>query len=288
MVAVLVTGGNGQLGHALRKKAVAFTGMDVHFFTSSELDITDPDAIEKAFSEFHPDYIVNTAAYTAVDKAESEPETAFAINAEGVGNLAQACRKHNAVLLHVSTDFVFRGDKDFPYSEEDETDPQGVYGSSKLEGEKKAATWEKHFIIRTSWVYSEFGTNFMKTMLRLGHERDTLGVVDDQMGTPTNANDLAEAMLSIIEKHSKSAVQPYGIYNYSNQGQCSWYEFAGKIFEKSGTDIALRRISTSEYPTPARRPPFSVLSKDKIQKAFGLEIKSWQESLSGLLDKMST
>ncbi len=228
------------------------------------------------FTKNQPDYCINAAAYTAVDKAESEPEKAHLINEIGAKNLAEVCKEHNTILLHVSTDFVFDGNKQSPYNESDLPNPTGVYGQTKRDGEIAIQqTWEKHFIIRTSWVYSQFGHNFMKTMLRLASERDRLSVVDDQIGTPTNAVDLADALIKII----KSNQNAFGIYNFSNEGQCSWFDFAKKIFEINNININLQPIPTSGFPTPAKRPSYSVLDKAKIKNTFGMEIKSWDESL---------
>jgi dTDP-4-dehydrorhamnose reductase len=210
------------------------------------------------------------------------------INVTGAENLAKACKENNTVLLHISTDFVFDGTATKPYTEEDFPNPTGVYGQTKLNGEKAIqAILEKHFIIRTSWVYSQFGNNFMKTMLRLGAERDTLSVVDDQIGTPTNAVDLAEVLVSIIlTDNRRSTTDDFGIYNFSNEGQCSWYDFAKKIFEINNIKIDLQAISTRSYPTPAKRPYYSVLDKSKIKEVFGSEIskevRDWEESLKNI------
>jgi len=273
---VLVTGANGQLGQSLQSICGNYPEFTFVFCSSQELDITNLDSCQSVYKKYKPDYCINAAAYTAVDKAESEPEKAYLINVIGAKNLAEVCKEINTVLIHISTDFVFDGSKTKPYTEEDVPNPTGVYGQSKLEGEIEIKkTWEKHFIVRTSWVYSQFGNNFMKTMLRLASERDTLSVVNDQIGTPTNAVDLANALVTII----KSNKEDYGIYNYSNEGQCSWYDFAQKIFEVNNININLLPIPTSNYPTPAKRPKYSVLDKSKIKDVFGLEIKKWEELL---------
>ncbi|HEX8575609.1 MAG TPA: dTDP-4-dehydrorhamnose reductase [Flavobacterium sp.] len=281
---VLITGANGQLGQAIQSIAQQYPAINFIFCSSQELDITKEEAINTLFLEVKPDFCINTAAYTAVDKAESEPEKAHLINAVGPGNLAAICKKTNTTLLHISTDFVFDGQATTPYSEKATTNPQSVYGQTKLDGEKAVqAVWEKHFIIRTSWVYSQFGANFMKTMLRLGAERDSLSVVNDQIGTPTNAVDLAEAIIEII-KHTQNLKSEtlnlksiYGIYNFSNEGQCSWYDFAKKIFEVNMVQINLLPIATIDYPTPAKRPKYSVLEKTKIKETFGINIKNWDK-----------
>ncbi|WP_296146224.1 dTDP-4-dehydrorhamnose reductase [uncultured Flavobacterium sp.] len=286
---VLVTGGSGQLGQSLQFVADKYPQIQFHFLSSSELNIADKENCIARFSELKPDYCINAAAYTAVDKAESETEKAHLINVQGAKNLAETCQEFDATLIHISTDFVFDGNKNTPYTEEDLTNPTSVYGQTKLDGEKEIqAIWEKHFIIRTSWLYSQFANNFMKTMIRLGKEKDALSVVSDQIGTPTNAVDLAEAVVKIIEKTENTKGQTYdleslyGIYHFSNEGQCSWYDFAKEIFEINGIEIDLKPIPTSSYPTPAKRPGYSVLDKSKIKSNFQLEIKDWKESLNFL------
>lgn len=273
---VLVTGANGQLGQSLQFIASKYPELHFVFFSSSDLDITSLEGCEAVFSKIKPNYCINAAAYTAVDKAESEPEKAHLINVVGAQNLAEACKKNNTVLLHISTDFVFDGNKNSPYSEDDTPNPTGIYGQTKLDGEKAIqSVFEKYYIIRTSWVYSQFGNNFMKTMLRVASERDSISVVNDQIGTPTNAVDLADALAKIIISNKNA----FGVYNFSNEGQCSWYGFAKKIFEINNINIELKQIPTSAYPTPAKRPAYSVLDKTKIKTAFGIEIKNWEESL---------
>lgn len=279
---VLVTGANGQLGQAIQSIAGNFLEIDFVFCISSELNITDTTNCESVFEKFKPNFCINAAAYTAVDKAESEPEKAYAINVIGVQNLAEVCKMYDTVLLHVSTDFVFDGLANEPYLEEDVPNPTGVYGVTKLQGEQAIQnTWEKHFIIRTSWVYSKFANNFMKTMLRLASEKVSLSVVSDQIGTPTNAVDLAACLLKIINTQhlTRNNQHPFGIYNFSNEGQCTWYDFAAEIFRINNISIDLQPIPTSAYPTPAKRPPYSVLDKTKIKEVFGIEIKNWEESL---------
>ena len=281
---VLITGAGGQLGQSLQFIAPNYPAIQFVFCDSSTLDITNLNNIKEFFKQFKPDYCINAAAYTAVDKAESEPEKAYLINVVGAKNLAAVCKEFDTILLHISTDFVFDGSKETPYTEKDIPNPTGVYGQTKLEGEKAIQqTWEKHFIIRTSWVYSQFGNNFMKTMLRLASERDKLSVVNDQIGTPTNAIDLAEVLVKIITEHSKLNTEHFGIYNFSNEGQCSWYFFAKKIFEFNNIKINLEPIPTTSFPTPAKRPGYSVLDKSKIKNTFGPEIlgevKYWETSL---------
>ena len=278
---VLVTGAGGQLGQSLQFIAKKYPEINFVFCDSKKLDITNKFAAEAVFNKTKPDFCINAAAYTAVDKAEVEYEKANLINVTGPKNLAEICKHHNTILLHVSTDFVFDGIKKTPYNEIDNTNPNGVYGQTKLDGELAIqAIWNKHFIIRTSWVYSQFGNNFMKTMLRLASERESLYVVNDQIGTPTNAIDLAEVLIKIIiTTKNKPTNYNFGIYNFSNEGQCSWYDFAKKIFEFNKIKIDLKPILTTEFPTPAKRPKFSVLDKFKIKTAFDIQIKTWEESL---------
>jgi dTDP-4-dehydrorhamnose reductase len=228
------------------------------------------------FERLKPDFCVNAAAYTAVDKAENEPEKAALINVTGAKNLAEICKAFNATLIHISTDFVFDGSKQSPYSETDATNPQGVYGQTKLLGERAIEnTGGKYYIVRTSWLYSQFGANFMKTMLRLASERDSLNIVNDQIGTPTHAVDLAHAIAKII----LSTKHEYGLYHYSNEGVASWYDFAKKIFEINNVKIDVNPIPTSQFPTPAKRPAYSVLDKSKIKRVFGVSVRDWQTSL---------
>lgn len=278
---VLVTGSAGQLGQSLQFIAPNYPEIQFVFCSSSTLDISNLNNVKQIFKQFEPHFCINAAAYTAVDKAENEAEKAHLINVIGARNIAEVCKEYNTILLHVSTDFVFDGNKQTPYNEEDLPNPTGIYGKTKLEGEIEIQKiWAKHFIVRTSWVYSQFGNNFMKTMLRLALERDTISVVNDQIGTPTNAVDLAEGLIKIITEHLKLNTEHfYGIYNFSNEGQCSWYDFAKKIFEINNVTIDLKSIPTSSFPTPAKRPSFSVLDKTKIKKTFALDIKNWEESL---------
>ena len=278
---ILVTGANGQLGWELGQLAASYPQYEFIFTDRSVIDLSKPDTLAAIINEMAPDAIINTAAYTAVDKAESDTEKAYTINVTGVANIAKACQQNHTVLLHISTDFVFDGTKTSPYTEDDIPNPLGVYGQTKLDGEKAIqTTWQKHFIIRTSWVYSQFGNNFMKTMLRLASERESLSVVNDQIGTPTNAVDLAEVLIKLIQSSNHSS--SFGIYNFSNEGVCSWYDFAKEIFRINNISINLQPIPSSAYPTPAQRPAYSVLDKSKIKSVFGVEIKDWKESLSSV------
>lgn len=278
---VAVTGASGQLGQSLQFIAKNYPEITFHFYNSSELNVTDLEKCKTIFSKMKPDFCINAAAYTAVDKAENEPEKAYSINVTGAENLAKVCKEFDTVLVHISTDFVFDGKASKPYTEKDVPDPTGVYGQTKLDGEKAIQKiLEKHFIIRTSWVYSQFGNNFMKTMLRLGVERDSLSIVNDQIGTPTNAVDLAKALMTIILSYNRQpTTNNFGIFHFSNEGQCSWYDFAKKIFEIHKIEIDLHPIPTSSYPTPAKRPSYSVLDKCKIKEFFGIEVRDWEESL---------
>jgi dTDP-4-dehydrorhamnose reductase len=277
---VLVTGANGQLGQSLQFIAKNYPELHFIFCSSSDLDITNLESCQAVFLKIKPNYCINAAAYTAVDKAESEPEKANLINVIGPKNLAVVCKEFSSVLLHISTDFVFDGSKNIPYNETDIPNPTGVYGQTKLDGENAIqAVFENYYIIRTSWVYSQFGNNFMKTMLRLASERDSISVVNDQIGTPTNAVDLAECLVKIITSNSHLPSSNFGIYNFSNEGQCSWYDFAKEIFKINKIEIDLKPIPTSSFPTPAKRPKYSVLDKTKIKSTFGLEIKNWELSL---------
>lgn len=278
---VLVTGAGGQLGQSIQFIAGNYPNIEFVFCSSTDLDITNLENCDQFFAESKPDFCINAAAYTAVDKAETEIEKAHLINVNGAQNLAEVCEKLGTTLLHISTDFVFDGQKQLPYLETDKTNPTSVYGQTKLDGEKAIQeVLDNYFIIRTSWVYSQFGNNFMKTMLRLGRERTSLSIVNDQIGTPTNAVDLAEVLIKIISSNFQLPTSNYGIYNFSNEGNCSWFDFAKKILEINQINIDLQPIPTTSYPTPAERPKYSVLDKSKIKTTFGIEIKSWEESLN--------
>lgn len=253
---ILVTGANGQLGQSVLKVASKYPNLSFVYCDSSQLDITNLESCKQVFAKYNPDFCINTAAYTAVDKAESEPEKAFAVNVTGAQNLALVCKEFDAVLLHVSTDFVFDGENTKPYKTTDKTNPINVYGETKLKGEIAIQNiWGKHFIVRTSWVYSEFGNNFKKTMLRLAETRDEISVVNDQIGRPTYAPNLADFLISKIIFEDKN----YGLYNFSDAKICSWYEFAVDIFKENNVSIKVNPIPASQYPTPAKRPKYSVL-----------------------------
>jgi dTDP-4-dehydrorhamnose reductase len=273
---VLVTGASGQLGQAIQFIAPSYNDYQFIFASSQDLDITNQEQVNSFFETNTIDFCINAAAYTAVDKAESEPEKAYAINVLGPKNLSQACKKHKVKLIHISTDFVFDGSSKRPYLETDKTSPVSVYGKTKRDGEQAIIeNCDEHFILRTSWVYSQFGNNFMKTMVRLASERESLSIVSDQIGSPTNAVDLARAILSVIKANNSN----FGIYNFSNEGTASWYDFAKEIFRINNNTISVNSIPTDAFPTPAIRPKYSVLDKTKIKTVFNLEIKNWKEAL---------
>ncbi len=278
MKRILVTGANGQLGQCLQKISSQFEEFEFIFTDSETLDITNKEEVNDFFWQNAPDFCINAAAYTAVDLAETDIEKAFLVNADGTENLAEACAENNAQFIHVSTDYVFDGENNLAYTEEDFTNPLGVYGASKLAGDELALEVNPcSVILRTSWVYSEFGKNFVKTMLNLFATKEELSIVADQFGQPTNANDLAEAIMKIIKSEK---ITP-GIFNFSNLGRISWFDFAEKIAELSDAKIKLNAIETSQYPTPAKRPKNSVLDLDKIYKTYAIQLKPWEESLEG-------
>ena len=276
MKKILVTGANGQLGQCLQKISSQFEEFEFIFTDSETLDITNKEEVNDFFWQNAPDFCINAAAYTAVDLAETDIEKAFLVNADGTENLAEACAENNAQFIHVSTDYVFDGENNLAYTEEDFTNPLGVYGASKLAGDELALEVNPcSVILRTSWVYSEFGKNFVKTMLNLFATKEELNIVADQFGQPTNANDLAEAIMKIIKSEK---ITP-GIFNFSNLGRISWFDFAEKIAGLSEAKIKLNAIETSQYPTPAKRPKNSVLDLDKISKTYAVPLKPWEESL---------
>lgn len=285
--AILITGANGQVGSELKALAKSYPQFNFIFTTREELSIENTKALENLLSRNNPEYLINTAAYTAVDKAESEKEKVFLINAEAVSAMASICKKYNTQFIHISTDYVFDGNGTTPYSEDSFTNPTGVYGSSKLLGEQQAFTVNPHsLIIRTSWVYSRYGNNFVKTMLRLMNEKKEINVVNDQFGSPTYAADLAETLVFMIFSCKKQIENSPGIYHYCNKGIISWYEFALAIKELSGFSCRINPITTSEYPTPARRPAYSALNTSRIEKNFGVSIKDWKISLAKCLQQI--
>lgn len=285
MKKIVVIGSNGQLGNCIRKIAPDFESDYEFIFTDSHtLDITDEDQVDTFFYDNKPDFCINASAYTAVDLAEKEKEKAFAVNADGVAHLAQACSEHKTVLIHVSTDYVFDGETNLCYSEDDFTNPIGVYGASKLRGEELALEINPQTIIlRTSWLYSEFNKNFLKTMLNLFSQKDELGIVADQFGQPTNANDLAEAIMDIIKTSRKN----FGVFHFSNYPETTWYEFAKKIAELSESSVKLNALTTEQYPTPAKRPKRSTMCLDKIEEVYKIEPKHWENSLEECVSILS-
>lgn len=285
MKKILVTGSNGQLGSSLRLRFDNDPDIEAVYTDYDTLDITDREAVEEYIGESRFDIIVNCAAYTAVDKAETDAILAAALNTGAVGNLAEAAVKSGAKVIHISTDYVFSGQSFRPYEENDEPYPQGIYGRTKLEGEALLTSFcQNAMIIRTAWLYSEFGKNFVKTMLQLAETRPEINVVADQIGSPTYAGDLAEAIHSVI---SSDKWIP-GIYHYTDEGVASWYDFTKAIFEITGNSVKVNPIPTSAYPTPARRPLYSVLSKTKIKNTYGLDIPYWRDSLRKCLDAIKT
>ncbi len=283
---IAVSGKAGQLGTELQELSKRFTGFDFVFTDKEELDIASQESLAQFFDKNKPQFFINCAAYTAVDKAETDKDTSYLINAIAVGNIASLCNRYNTVLVHLSTDYVFNGVGHVPYYEDDVPDPVNHYGYTKSEGEKLALQNHLHtIIIRTSWVYSEYGHNFVKTMLRLMKERDSINVVNDQLGSPTYALDLAEAILAIVRYCVNNPV-PLGVYHYSNEGVISWHEFAMAIKEASGSNCLVHAIPTQQFPTPAQRPTFSVLDKQKIQTVFNIKTKPWRDSLKNCLEKL--
>lgn len=279
---IIVTGKNGQLGSELKDIAVSFPQFDFHFFDRAEFDICSSESIKAIFEKYKPAFFINTAAYTAVDKAETEQKQAFLINAEAVGNIATACKTHTTKLIHISTDYVFKGNASKPYKENDDTDPVNYYGYTKRVGEQRALQNNSETIVmRTAWVYSAYGNNFVKTMLRLMNERNDINVVNDQFGSPTYAKDIAVAIMQIIVQSRDSFKN--GIYHFSNDGIISWYEFAKAIKEIKKLQCSVHAIPASAYPTPAKRPHYSGLDKTKITATFQLQLKPWQDSLQACL-----
>jgi len=287
---IIVTGAGGQVGQELMYLAQKFPQFDLIGLDRSQLDISQEAHVLQWFAQHDADFCINCAAYTAVDKAESEPGLAEQINVEGVRFLAKACQENNIPLLHLSTDYVYHGNQPLPIKEDAPTAPQGVYAQTKLAGEVAAmAIHSPVMIIRTSWVYSSFGHNFVKTMLRLGKERECLNVVFDQIGTPTYARHLASTLLQILDRvHQRQITRDdlNGIFHYSNEGVCSWYDFAVSIFQQEQIPCQVYPIESKDYPTPAKRPPFSVLNKEKIKHHFSLSIPHWSMGLQECLSQI--
>ncbi len=279
---VLVTGANGQLGREIRKLAHEQNTLDFTFTDLEELDITDEREVNNFFQNSTHDFCINTAAYTAVDKAETEYEEAVLVNGTAPGILARQCRQHDIIMIHISTDFVFDGQADKPYREEDPVNPLSSYGRSKLEGEKAVMeNCDKSYVIRTSWLYSAEGHNFVQTMIRLGRSREEIKVVNDQTGSPTWAADLADTLVRLMLHPEVN--QRFGLYHYANRGETTWYEFACEIMDLADLRCKVIPVRTKAYPTPARRPRYSVLDTIKIRKTFDLEIPHWRDSLREMM-----
>jgi dTDP-4-dehydrorhamnose reductase len=285
---ILITGAYGQLGNELNVLSAKFPSWKFLFTDIDVLDITNEDVVLEYFEQQMPDFVINCAAYTAVDTAEIDAGTAYKVNATAPGILAKSSKKFNAEFIHISTDYVFDGKAVVPYSEDHEVNPTGVYGKTKLQGEQN--TFKENpdsLVIRTSWLYSTFGNNFVKTMLRLARERGSLNVVFDQVGTPTHAADLAGTILRIIQtSENEPELFIPGVYHYSNEGVASWYDFALAIFEIADIKCAVNPVLSEQFPTPAKRPNYSVLNKSKIKNTFGLDIPYWRDSLKNCLGKM--
>lgn len=286
---ILVTGANGQLGSEINDLAVNYANFNFYFTDSSDLDICNSSQLDAFFIENRIHTVINCAAYTAVDKAEVEAEIAKKVNATGVLNLVNALEKVNGKLIHISTDYVFDGNSFLPYEESDEVNPIGVYGDTKRTGELAVINADiDGIVIRTSWLYSAYGNNFVKTMLSLGNKRDELGVIFDQVGTPTNASDLAKTCLDILGYDKEAKISKKGkIYHFSNEGVASWYDFAVAIMKLGNVDCKVKPIETKDYPTPAKRPHFSVLNKTKIKTNFEVEIPYWRDSLAVCISKLN-
>lgn len=285
---IMVTGANGQLGKEIKKISASFDrpiaiGFEFIFLSREDLPVHHFEMVRQYFKTYHPQYLINCAAYTNVDRAEQEKDMAFQVNGEAVGVLAAVCKENNCHFIHISTDFVFDGNTTTPYTELFPPHPINVYGESKLEGEKQSLQLNPDsIIIRTSWLYSEFGKNFVRTMVKLMKEKEEINVVNDQFGSPTYAADLADAILQII---SSGNWKP-GIYQFSNKGIIYWYDFAMAIKELIGSNCKVNPIPTSQYPTPAKRPAFSVLDTSKIQETFGIRMKDWRDSLAACLSRL--
>jgi dTDP-4-dehydrorhamnose reductase len=282
---ILVTGSNGQLGSELKELASLYPQFEFVFSDREELSINDRIAVQREFEKQAPAYLINCAAYTAVDKAETDKEAANDINGAAVGILATSCKQFGTKLIHISTDYVFNGNASQPLKETDKVDPVNAYGATKLLGEQLAIENNpESIIIRTSWVYSFHGKNFVKTMMRLMNEKESIGVVNDQIGSPTYAADLADAIMKIIISEKWEA----GIYNYSNEGVISWFDFANEIKRLINSSCVVNPLATEQFPTPAKRPKYSVLDKTKIQETFSIQLKDWKASLKACIKKLQS
>jgi dTDP-4-dehydrorhamnose reductase len=288
MIPILLTGAKGQLGSEIGRLSSKYKTLQILNTDLEELDIRDEEAIKRILDKHPSRFIINCAAYTAVDKAEDEPNMAFALNSEAVAKLARIADERNIQLIHISTDYVFDGRKNTPYHESDVVNPESVYGKSKLEGEHAILDINKGIIIRTSWLYSIFGHNFVKTILKLSLEREQLNVVFDQTGCPTNARDLASQILQMIMRDSENARPPrFDLYHYSNEGLCSWYEFAKAILEQTSAKCKILPIESKDYITRAVRPRYSGMSKEKIRHDYHIKIPHWKESMKNCLNELT-
>lgn len=285
---ILVTGSKGQLGSKIKDLSVDFQSFSFSFTDLDELDITNFNSVLDFFKFEKPDIVINCAAYTAVDKAEDDYENAFIINALGPENLAKACNVHNSKFIHISTDYVFDGkEREKPYLESDFTSPQSVYGSTKLEGENLVLkNLQDAIIVRTAWLYSEYGHNFVKTMLNLAQSRTELSVVNDQVGSPTYAGDLAQAILQISMQYFEENYWKSGVYHFSNLGKCTWFEFAKEIFKIKNINIKVNPVTSEEFPSKVKRPKYSVLDKEKIITTYKIDVPDWRDSLKIVLEKL--
>lgn len=285
---ILVTGSKGQLGSKIKDLSVDFQSFSFSFTDLDELDITNFNSVLDFFKFEKPDIVINCAAYTAVDKAEDDYENAFKINALGPENLAKACNVHNSKFIHISTDYVFDGkEREKPYLESDFTSPQSVYGSTKLEGENLVLkNLQDAIIVRTAWLYSEYGHNFVKTMLNLTQSRTELSVVNDQVGSPTYAGDLAQAILQISMQYFEENYWKSGVYHFSNLGKCTWFEFAKEIFKIKNINIKVNPVTSEEFPSKVKRPKYSVLDKEKIITTYKIDVPDWRDSLKIVLEKL--
>jgi dTDP-4-dehydrorhamnose reductase len=288
MAIILITGAKGQLGNELKVVSQKYFGYDFIFTDIDTLDITDPVKTTSFILKSRPDWIINCAAYNNVDKAENDYQAALLVNGIAVKNIADSLKDSTCRFIHISTDYVFDGSSSVPYNDSSPANPLSAYGRSKLEGEKAAVTHYGTMVIRTSWLYSSFGNNFVKTIIRLANEKDSLRIVSDQTGSPTYARDLAEAILQIVSGVIRNQLAfNAGIYNYSNEGVCTWYDFATAIIEEAGLSCQVLPILTAEYPADAKRPAYSVMNKAKIKDNFNITIPHWRTSLKKCIKELN-
>lgn len=286
---ILVTGANGQLGSELRELSNKYADYDFTFTDVDDLDITSVDALNAFFSKDKFDFVINCAAYTAVDAAESNQELAFRLNTTAIDLLVEMAGKYGFFLVQISTDYVFDGEKNNPYTEDDVPIPSSTYGKTKLEAERLIIYSDINaIVIRTAWLYSTYGKNYVKSMIKYGNERDEMNIVFDQVGTPTYARDLADTILAIVPQLQKKEKPYREIFHYTNEGVCSWFDFTKQIYNHEGINCKVNPIRTCDYPTPAQRPAYSVLDKTKIKKTFGIDIPYWTDSLDVMLKKLKT